>query len=104
MSTAIQRHARATPGFDARLAGAARCFEATLAWLDIHSLAPTEAQALGANDIGHVVVEVQQPLPLEPYEASRTGGALIVVDPASHRASGALLVRRAAGERGAKPA
>jgi sulfate adenylyltransferase subunit 1 len=113
-------------------AGAARRFEATLAWLDtepavpgrkyllrhahrwvqariarighrldIHTLAPTDAHELGVNDIGHVVVELQQPLPLEPYAASRVGGALIVVDPASHRTSGALLVREVLGGDGA---
>ena len=32
--------------------------------------------------------------PLQPYGDSRVGGALIVVDPASHRTSGALLVRK----------
>jgi sulfate adenylyltransferase subunit 1 len=35
---------------------------------------------------------LQQALPLQPYAANRTAGALIVVDPASHRTSGALLV------------
>ena len=40
------------------------------------------------------IVETQQPLPLEPYADNRVGGALIVVDPASNRTSGALLVRR----------
>jgi sulfate adenylyltransferase subunit 1 len=63
--------------------------------LDIHTLAPQEAHELGVNDIGRVVVELQQPLPLRPYAASRVGGALIVVDPASHRTSGALLVEGA---------
>ncbi len=61
--------------------------------LDIHSLRPTEAHELAVNEIGDVVVEVQQPLPVEPYERNRVGGALIVVDPATHRTSGALLVR-----------
>jgi sulfate adenylyltransferase subunit 1 len=69
--------------------------------LDIHTLAPTDAHELGVNDIGHVVVELQQPLPLEPYAASRVGGALIVVDPASYRTSGALLVRELLGGDGA---
>mgnify|MGYP006207296971 CR=1 FL=1 len=32
-------------------------------------------------------------LGVEPYASNRVGGALIVVDPASHRTSGALLVR-----------
>jgi len=60
--------------------------------LDIGTLKPTEARELSVNDIGHVVVELQQPLPLEPYAHNRVAGSLIVVDPASNRTSGALLV------------
>jgi sulfate adenylyltransferase subunit 1 len=60
--------------------------------LDIHTLASTEAHELGVNDIGHVRVQVQQPLPVTAYADNRVGGALIVVDPATHRTSGALLV------------
>jgi len=60
--------------------------------LDVHSLQREEAERLGVNEIGHVVMETQQPLPLEPYEASRVAGSLIVVDPASNRTSGTLLV------------
>jgi sulfate adenylyltransferase subunit 1 len=60
--------------------------------LDIATLKPTEAHELSVNDIGHVVVELQQPLPLEPYAHNRVAGSLIVVDPASNRTSGALLV------------
>jgi sulfate adenylyltransferase subunit 1 len=59
--------------------------------LDIHTLLPTEAHELAVNEIGRVVVELQQPLPVEPYASNRVGGALIVVDPASNRTSGALL-------------
>jgi sulfate adenylyltransferase subunit 1 len=62
--------------------------------LDIHTLQPTDAHELAVNDIGEVTIELQQPLPLEPYADNRVCGALIVVDPASHRTSGALLVRR----------
>jgi sulfate adenylyltransferase subunit 1 len=61
--------------------------------LDIHTLQPTDAHELAVNDIGEVTIELQQPLPLEAYADNRVGGALIVVDPASHRTSGALLVR-----------
>jgi sulfate adenylyltransferase subunit 1 len=61
--------------------------------LDINTLQPTESHNLSGNDIGEVVFELQHPLPLAPYADNRTGGALIVVDPASHRTSGALLVR-----------
>jgi sulfate adenylyltransferase subunit 1 len=66
--------------------------------LDIHTLARDEATQLNVNDIGEVEFELQQPLPLLPYAHSRVGGALIVVDPASHRTSGALLVQSAEPE------
>ena len=61
--------------------------------LDIHNLQPTDADHLAVNEIGVVQMELQQPLPLEPYLGNRVGGALIVVDPASNRTSGALLVK-----------
>jgi sulfate adenylyltransferase subunit 1 len=64
--------------------------------LDIHSLEATEAHQLAVNEIGHVIVETQQALPVEAYESNRVGGALIIVDPASNRTSGALLVKGAA--------
>ncbi len=60
---------------------------------DIHTLAETEAHELAVNEIGHVRIETQTALPVEPYAANRVGGALIVVDPSSNRTSGALLVR-----------
>lgn len=60
---------------------------------DIHTLAETEAHELAVNEIGHVRIETQAALPVEPYAANRVGGALIVVDPSSNRTSGALLVR-----------
>ncbi|MBX3606511.1 MAG: 50S ribosome-binding GTPase [Piscinibacter sp.] len=63
--------------------------------LDIHTLEATDTHELAVNDIGHVLVETQQPLPVEGYETNRTGGSLIVVDPASNRTSGALLVKAA---------
>jgi sulfate adenylyltransferase subunit 1 len=64
--------------------------------LDIHTLKATEAQQLAVNEIGHVIVETQQPLPIEAYETNRVGGSLIIVDPSSNRTSGALLVKAAA--------
>ena len=66
--------------------------------LDIGTLARTPADALGVNEIGRVVVETQQPLPLAPYARNRTSGALVVVDPATNRTSGALLVEEPARE------
>ncbi|MEP6875362.1 MAG: GTP-binding protein [Burkholderiales bacterium] len=64
--------------------------------LDIHTLAATDAHQLAVNEIGHVVIETQQPLPIESYATNRVGGSLIIVDPASNRTSGALLVKQAA--------
>lgn len=64
--------------------------------LDIHTLEATEAHELAVNEIGHVVIETQQALPVEAYGQNRVGGALIIVDPASNRTSGALLVKGAA--------
>ncbi len=60
--------------------------------LDIHTLQPTSAHELAVNEIGRVTVELQQALPLQTFAQDRTAGALIVVDPSSHRTSGALLV------------
>ncbi len=63
--------------------------------LDIHSLAEHASDALAVNDIGRVRIQAQAALPLQRYADNRVAGALIVVDPASHRTSGALLVREA---------
>ena len=63
--------------------------------LDIHTLEPTDAHQLTVNEIGQVTVQTQQPLPVEPYATNRVAGSLIVVDPASNRTSGALLVKAA---------
>jgi sulfate adenylyltransferase subunit 1 len=64
--------------------------------LDIHTLQATDAHELNVNEIGHVIIETQQALPIEAYETNRVGGALIIVDPTSNRTSGALLVKAAA--------
>jgi sulfate adenylyltransferase subunit 1 len=60
--------------------------------LDIHTLEAIDAHQLAVNEIGHVIVETQQALPVEAYASNRVGGSLIIVDPASNRTSGALLV------------
>ena len=59
---------------------------------DIHTLAATPAQELPANAIGQVVLGLQQALPVSPFATSRPLGSLVLVDPASHRTSGAALV------------
>jgi len=64
--------------------------------VDIHTLDKIDAHELAVNEIGQVTIETQQPLPVEAYGQNRVGGALIIVDPASNRTSGALLVKGAA--------
>jgi sulfate adenylyltransferase subunit 1 len=89
----------ATPGRKYLLRHGHRWVQARLASiqhrLDIHSLQPLPAQTLAVNEIADVVFELQQPLPLAAYASHREAGALIVVDPASHRTSGAVLMRQA---------
>ena len=63
--------------------------------LDIHTLDVVDAHQLGVNEIGRVIIETQQPLPVEAYASNRSGGSLIVVDPTTNRTSGALLVQAA---------
>ena len=63
--------------------------------LDIATLAAHDAHEIGVNEIGEVVVETQQPLPVARFADDRVAGALLVVDPATNRTSGALLVRAA---------
>jgi sulfate adenylyltransferase subunit 1 len=60
--------------------------------LDINTLEEADATQLEPNAIGHVELLLQEPLPAAPYTRSRVLGALILVDTASHKTSGAVLV------------
>ena len=61
--------------------------------LDIHTLAEQEAAQLEPNAIGHVELVLQEPLATRPFAQARLPGSLVLVDTASHRTAGALLVR-----------
>ena len=61
--------------------------------LDIHTLAQQPASQLDANAIGHVDLLLQEPIPAAAFAQSRTLGSLILVDTASHRTAGAVLVK-----------
>jgi sulfate adenylyltransferase subunit 1 len=61
--------------------------------LDINTLAEEDAGTLPANSIGHVELLLQDGIAARPYEQSRGLGALVLVDTASHRTAGALLIR-----------
>jgi len=60
--------------------------------LNINTLAEEEASELPANSVGHVTLAFQEPLITLPFAQSRILGALILVDTASHKTSGAVLV------------
>ena len=60
--------------------------------LNIHTLAQEEATELPANAVGRVTLAFQEPLIALPFAKSRVLGALILVDTASHKTSGAVMV------------
>ena len=61
--------------------------------INIHTLAEHGADQLAPNAIGHVELLLQEPLSAAPFERSRVLGAMILVDTASHKTAGAVLVR-----------
>jgi sulfate adenylyltransferase subunit 1 len=61
--------------------------------LDIHTLAESDTDHLEANAIGHVDLTLQEAIPVEPHGRSRLLGSLVLVDTATHKTSGAVLVR-----------
>jgi len=60
--------------------------------LDVNTLAEEEATELPPNAIGHVTLALQEPLVTLPFVQSRILGAMVLVDTASHKTSGAVLV------------
>ncbi len=60
--------------------------------LDINTLAEEDATQLEPNAIGHIELALQEPLATLPYAQSRALGSLVLVDTASHKTSGAVLV------------
>jgi sulfate adenylyltransferase subunit 1 len=68
--------------------------------LDIEQLHDIPAQSLAANQIGRVRIQLADALPLQTYASSRLLGALLAVDPQTHRTGGALLVNEVSGSPG----
>ena len=60
--------------------------------LNVNTLAEEAATELPANTIGHVTLTLQEPLLTLPFAQSRVLGSLVLVDTASHKTSGAVLV------------
>jgi sulfate adenylyltransferase subunit 1 len=60
--------------------------------LDVNTLAEEDATRLEANAIGHVELTLQEAIAALPYQQSRVLGSLILVDTASHKTAGAVLI------------
>ncbi len=60
--------------------------------LNINTLEEHDATEILPNAIGHIELALQEPIAALPYSQSRVLGALILVDTASHKTSGALLL------------
>jgi len=61
--------------------------------LEINTLAEETADTLPANSIGHIELLLQEPIAALPFAQSRVQGSLVLVDTASHRTAGAVLIR-----------
>jgi sulfate adenylyltransferase subunit 1 len=60
--------------------------------LDINTLEEHDATQILPNAIGHIEIALQEAIAAVPYQTSRVLGSLILVDTASHKTSGALLL------------
>jgi len=61
--------------------------------LDIRDLTETVSTALKPNAIGRVSLQLSEAIPALPYLQSKTLGAMILVDPATNKTSGAVLIQ-----------
>lgn len=61
--------------------------------LDVHTLAQQDATQLAPNAIGQVQLLLQEAVPAAPFAQARVLGSLILVDTASHKTAGAVLVQ-----------
>ncbi|NBW49875.1 MAG: sulfate adenylyltransferase [Betaproteobacteria bacterium] len=60
--------------------------------LDINTLQEHDATEIAPNAIGRIELALQEAITAVPYEQSRVLGSLILVDTATHKTSGALLL------------
>ncbi|WP_262269333.1 sulfate adenylyltransferase subunit CysN [Microvirga yunnanensis] len=66
--------------------------------IDLASLASVAVSSLGANDVGHVVLALDQPVAFDPYAESRRTGGFILIDRESFDTVAIGLVDGAAAE------
>jgi sulfate adenylyltransferase large subunit len=63
---------------------------------DLHTLEPVAAEQIGLNDLAMVRLSLSEPIVAAPYETSREGGRLILVDEATNTTAGAVMITVAA--------
>jgi len=61
--------------------------------LEINTLVEESADTLPANSIGHIELLLQEPIAAMAFAQSRVLGSMVLVDTATHRTAGAVLVR-----------
>lgn len=61
--------------------------------LNIHNLEKEPAQDLQKNSIGQISLTLQQPIPVVPYNTTKEIGSAILVDTATNRTAGAVLLQ-----------
>ncbi|EMY35268.1 sulfate adenylyltransferase subunit 1 [Arthrobacter crystallopoietes BAB-32] len=66
--------------------------------LDLDSFEEAPAGTLQLNDIGHALLRLSAPLPLEPYAVHRRTGAFLVIDPQDGGTLAAGMIRNGAGQ------
>ncbi len=63
---------------------------------DLHTLEPVAADQIALNDLAMVRLSLSEPIVATPYEVSREGGRLILVDEATNTTAGAVMITEAA--------
>ena len=64
--------------------------------LELHSLERTAVEQLVMNDLAHLALRLQAPLPCDPYQEHRATGAFILIDETTHATVAAGFIRGAA--------
>ena len=60
--------------------------------INVHTLAAEAATQLETNAIGQVEFALQEPIAVLPFSESRALGSIVLVDTASHKTAGAVLL------------
>ncbi len=60
--------------------------------IDINTLHRQEADELGLNEIGRVIIKTQQPLMIDPYTRNHSTGSFIVIDELTNTTAGAGII------------